>query len=200
MKQYACHVNALINAAPVSLPIPVNGQLVLLITPAQPGSMVFDLSARLALHGTLRVLDAGNTFNVYEVARVLRRSTSAWQERLRGIQMARAFTCYQVAAMLAETPVHAAHLSAEPNATLVLDFLATFQDQNVPLRDRWRLIKSCVKDLRRLSRVEAVAVWVRQRPALPSEISGFVAYLQRVCDRVWVAGEPPLISLQPGLF
>jgi hypothetical protein len=182
--------------------MPTCGQLVLLITPAQPGSVVFDLSARLALHGALRVLDAGNTFNVYEVARVLRRSTPAWQERLKSIQLARAFTCYQVAVMLSE--VHPHNSQPQPpacaTATLVLDFLATFQDENVPLRDRWRLVKLCLKELRRLSRAGPVAVWVRLRAAPPPEMDGFITYLKRAADRVWVVDEPPLISLQPELF
>jgi hypothetical protein len=65
---------------------------------------MLDLAARLALRGELRVLDGGNSFNAYTVARNLGRLVggggSALEEALQRIQVARAFTCYQVLTLL----------------------------------------------------------------------------------------------------
>ena len=69
---------------------------------------MLELAARLALTGELRVLDGGNRFNVYPVARIIRRYSPELTAALARIRLARAFTCYQAAAMLAEMPAETA--------------------------------------------------------------------------------------------
>jgi hypothetical protein len=106
--------------------------------------LVNALIARLACAGPLLVLDGGNCFQAHRLARLLRRHTPHLQAALSNIHIARAFTCYQVVALLAETP-------ALPVPTLVLDLLSTFHDESVPLRERRRLLESSLLELRRLS-------------------------------------------------
>jgi hypothetical protein len=48
------------------------------------------------------------------------------------VRLSRAFTCYQMLALLAETP-------AGGPPTLVLDLLDTFYDESVPLHESRRL-------------------------------------------------------------
>ncbi len=112
---------------------------------------MLELAARLALSGELRVLDGGNRFNVYPVARTIRRYSPELTAALARIRLARAFTCYQAAAMLAEMP-------AEPRPLLVIDLLATFYDESVNLNESRRLLAGCIPHLQRLSRCAPVVV------------------------------------------
>lgn len=107
------------------------------------GLALFDEAAELALQGPLRVLDGGNCINVYPLARELRRRTTNLSAALRNVRLSRAFTCYQMLALLAETP-------ADGTPTLVLDLLATFYDESVPLYESQRLLHLAVLELLRL--------------------------------------------------
>ncbi|HSQ17139.1 MAG TPA: hypothetical protein VLM83_05525, partial [Anaerolineales bacterium] len=83
------------------------------------------LTARLVQQGAVRLLDGGNSFDGYGLARALHQQTPRWQAALKRISVARAFTCYQMATLLAQT-------NAVPLPTLVLDLLDTFYDENTP--------------------------------------------------------------------
>ncbi len=107
------------------------------------GLALFDVAAGLALEGPLRVLDGGNCINVYPLARALRRRTAALSEALRNVQLSRAFTCYQMLALLMETP-------ADGTPILALDLLATFYDESVPLYESQRLLRLAILELLRL--------------------------------------------------
>ena len=100
------------------LPDPLPGQFSLAVLPHGSTRQVLQVVARLALRGSLRVLDGGNRFNAYTVALALRQHTIEAGAVLEQIHVARAFTCYQVVTLLTQTP-------AIPRPTLVLDMLAT---------------------------------------------------------------------------
>jgi len=147
-----------------ALPNPSPGNLWLVIAPRAGIKLLLELAARLALQGRLRVLDGGNCFNAYLVARALGSAIASWplassravqedgpgspasplSEALSRIQVARAFTCYQVVTLLGETP-------ASPDPTLVLDLLDTFYDENVSEVESRRLLDTSLGHLRRLS-------------------------------------------------
>ena len=141
-----------------TLTFPLPNQVFLIVAPHAARSHMLDLAARLALHGGVRILDAGNQCNVYPIAQRLRRSTPDVNTALARIQVRRAFTCYQVAALLVETP-------PAPTATLVLDFLATFYDEDVRLPEATQLLRGCLSHLRRLA--EQAPVLVAARPPAP---------------------------------
>lgn len=122
---------------------------------------MLELAARLAARGPLRVLDGGNRFNVYPVARSLRLLSADSAAALDRIQLARAFTCYQMLTLLGETP-------PVECPTLVLDFLATFYDENVPLQESARLLNLSLAELRRLSQGAPVVVSARRPPEVGS--------------------------------
>ena len=156
----------------------VPGQLWMLSTPRRSAQLVLDLATRLAVQAPLRVLDGGNSFNVYPVAQALRRHTPRVYAALEQISVARAFTCYQVNTLLENTP-------ADPIPTLVLDLLATFYDESVPLGERRWLLNKTIADLHRLSRLGRVLVSVSPPPpeAQPSTI--LYETLLDAVDRVW---------------
>jgi hypothetical protein len=162
----------------------------LLIAPAAAREGLFEWTATLALRGLLCVLDGGNVFNAYHVARALRRQTAAYQPILERIRLARAFTCFQMTGLIREAATF------PPLPLLVLDLLATFSDESVPLSERRRLLQECAVHLHRLATATPIAVWVRNGS---DEI--FLSPLCEAAGQVWHF--EPLsspVNLQQALF
>lgn len=124
-----------------------------------PGGMHAPLLSnlyRLAERGPLTVLDGGNRFNAYLVARGARGQA----ELLERITVSRAFTCYQMLTLLETIP-------CLPRPILTLDLLNTFYDESVRVYERRRLLEGCIFHLDRLSQPAGGAVTVHP-PAVPS--------------------------------
>jgi hypothetical protein len=111
-----------------------SGAIHLVIAPHAGTALITETAARLALAGQVRVLDCGNRFNVYPVAKAVRRLTAEMDPVLDRILLSRAFTCYQVLALLRQ------ETSPRPAPILVVDLLATFLDENIPLTESRRLL------------------------------------------------------------
>jgi hypothetical protein len=150
---------------------------ILFYTASAVHGMLLELAASLALRGPLLVLDGGNHFNGYVISKAIRREGAAVMPVLQRIQVARAFTCYQMAAMLNDLPVSTTPL-------LALDLLSTFQDESVPLYDRKRLLAGCLPELQRLSR--AAPVLVSARPGEPE----LAELLAKSADEIWHIQQP----------
>ena len=134
------------------------------------------LVARLACSGPLLILDGGNCFQAHRIVRQVRRHTPYMESALEHIYIARAFTCYQVVTLLADTP-------AAPVPTLVLDLLSTFQDENVSLYERRRLLQACLGELRRLSQQAPTLVSAALEAAHQS--SDLLDLLEESADQVY---------------
>ena len=161
-----------------ALTLPLANRLMVLIAPHAASKLMLELAARLSITGELRVLDGGNRFNVYPVARAARRHTHDLSGALARIRLARAFTCYQMLAMLAETP-------ADGLPVLVIDLLATFYDDNVRLEESQRLLAACIPHLQRLSAAAPVVVSARPPAAPFPERLPLLASLQEAAARTW---------------
>ena len=199
--RYADSMNTLMptpipSRPPQSVPAPASGRMLLLISPSSTLPALFEMVARLAQQNSLFILDGGNTFQGYTLSAVLRRQRIDINDALRRVTLSRAFTCYQVAALLDE------HHFTSGEPVLVLDFLSTFYDQGVYTADRCRLLKGCIRRLQLLSRSAPVAVWVRQRAVVPEEGLSFLESLQRAAGQVWTPARPPVLPImrQPALF
>lgn len=162
------------------LPDLITGHLSLVILPRGATRILLELAARVAHSSPLRVLDGGNCFNAYVVARELARHTVDVESALRRIQVARAFTCYQVLELLHDTP-------AESVPTLVLHILDTFYDENVPLAERQRLLDNSLWELRRLSSGSSVGVSARRPSVRLPEAEELLRRLELAADHVWRA-------------
>jgi len=139
------------------------------------------LTARLALTGRVRLLDAGNCFDGYGLARQLRQQSSYWQQALERVSVERAFTCYQVETLLTDSV-------ADPSPVLVLNLLDTFYDENVKLPERMRLLDVSLAQLRRLCRQASVAVSACEpKPGQPGEL---LEILTAAAGQVWSFEEP----------
>ncbi len=154
--------------------------ITLVIGPRARAEKMVELAASVALRGEVHVLDAGNSFSAYAAARYVRRQTPRSRDVLQRIQVARAFTCYQVVTLLRKTPD-----TADPK--LVMDLLSTFRDEGVSLDESRRLLEVVVGELFRLRRKAAVAVSI-SRPLQP-ERAGLADFLIDAADRVQRDGE-----------
>ena len=161
-----------------ALTFPLSNRLLVLTAPHAASALMLELSARLSAAGELRVLDGGNRFNVYPVARAVRRYTSDLTGALARIRLVRAFTCYQMAALLAETP-------ADGLPTLVIDLLATFYDDNAKLTESQRLLADCIPHLKRLSQFAPVVVSTRPPAFLCAEKGVLADALQAAAGGSW---------------
>lgn len=176
-----------------TLPDLIIGQVLLLVAPHAARPAMLALSARMASSGPLRVLDGGNQFNAYHVAREVRREQLTGGDALNSISLARAFTCFQMEALLATQ-------TATPTPLVILDMLATFYDENVPFREREWLLGRCNAHLARLKGRVAVAISARPPRAGQPEGQQLLAMLEEAADRVWQLETPSVLSLQPALF
>lgn len=141
---------------------------------------MIDLIARLACRGSLRLLDGGNRFALHKcslaIARNLGQRSVDLPKILERIQLARAFTCYQMVTLLKETP-------SQATPTLVLDMLSTFYDENVSAAESQRLLQACITNLQRLNRLAPVAISAQPGPdgARPELLQA----LQAAAEQYW---------------
>jgi len=153
---------------------------ILLVGPRQVNAAMLTAIARLGEGHAIRVLDGGNRFNAYVVARLV----CGRPEVLERITVSRAFTCYQVLALLESTPAAAL-------ACVVLDLLNTFYDESVQAGERKRLLRACLAQLERIGRSSRSVVSVHP-PKVPSQAAvEMLAMLQAEAqDTIFIQTEP----------
>ncbi len=155
------------------------------------------LTALAARGQPLRVYDGGNRFDGYYVARLARQL--GWgrtdpQAILARIRLSRAFTCFQLAELIENTP-------AGPEPLFVLELLATFYDESVPLADSERLLATTLMHLKRLAAAGPVIVGAREPQSLVKERWALLDRLQTAADAAWMLRSPePAKPAQPHLF
>jgi hypothetical protein len=173
------------------LPDLIAGGFHLLIMPRTFSAQVIDLVSRLALRGPVQVLDGGNCFNAYRCSRAIARQLyrmrgggeAGLEAALGRIRVARAFTCYQMLALLADTP-------ASPFPTVALDLLATFYDENVPVPESQRLVEASAAHLKRLGRLAPVLASASPAPPVAAGRSVFIDILEQAAVQVWMVETP----------
>jgi len=137
-----------------------------------------NIIARLALAGPVRVLDGGNCFDALGLARELSGQTPSLEAALGRVTLARAFTCYQMAALLAPQPA-----SLQP--VIILDLLTTFYDENVPRNERLWLLDACLEHLETLRQHVPLAVSAHPSPSRPAGADELLSRLTAHADQVW---------------
>lgn len=193
-------MNALSSPTPDTLEL-ASGRILAALAPHAARGLMLETAARFAMHGPVRVLDGGNHFNAYLVARSIRRFTAGIDPVLDRISLARAFTCYQMEALLSAAAllVQNPATGEQQPATLVFDLLATFYDENVNLEERRRLLALCRRCLKAISARAPLLISLRpamfDRPdqqELLDEMLGFA-------DDIWEAQIPAAPAI-PRLF
>jgi len=164
-----------------TLALPDSNQLYVVVGGRAAASRLLELAAHLALRGPLLLLDCGNRANPIPLVRELRRLTQDPVKALNKIQTARAFTCYQVTALLEDA-------ASQPiqYPVLVFDLLTTFYDESVTYPEGMRLLEECIKHITCIHRHSPMVISARPPPA---EFPKRKPFLERVCklsDIVWV--------------
>lgn len=174
------------------LPELPQGHLYLLLAPPPlQRPLLNEFIARLALRREVQVLVCDNRFEAYAIARRLRQDTEAFESALRHIRLARAFTCYQVLALLRQH-----RCTVLP--TIVTGLPDLFFDESVSQGERLKLFGDCLRELKRLSR--KVPTLVSAAPALRPEQQPFLNLLQAAAETLWEFEPLPQSPLQPRLF
>jgi hypothetical protein len=163
------------------LPDLMAGKIGLLAGPSAEREAMFRVVSILALRGPVSVLDGGNCFNAFRVARYVRSQTPHLEEALDRISIARAFTCYQVVSLFEQTP-------ATEAPKLVLDLLSTFCDESVNVPESERLLRIVIGHLHRFKSLGPVMVSIR--PAPQPERSGLVELISSAADQVYARDTP----------
>jgi hypothetical protein len=114
------------------------------------------LTARMAMRGPVWVVDGGNRFDALWVADFLARRGAAPEPVLSRIRVSRAFTCHQMAERVLSLPAE-----GETEPLVMLYWLDTFYDENVPLAEARRLLNGMWPVLLRRSRAAPVVLVVR---------------------------------------
>ncbi len=162
------------------MPVMQSGRLLLVIAPARIAKdLTTDVTSRLAMLGFVDIIDGGNRLEVYSIARAIRRQTKDLVATLKRIRLTRAFTCYQLLALLAQSPT-------TPSPRIVLDILSTFYDEGVTVSEAYRLLQESVKHLHRLSRSASVIVFAQPSPFTQPERALFLEHLQDIAENVLV--------------
>lgn len=172
------------------LSIPETNQLYVVIGGREATRRLLDLTARLALRGPLLLLDCGNRANPLAIVRELRRLTADPLAALQHVRVSRAFTCYQVVALLEQV----GGLS-NPQPILVFDLLATFYDESIPFAEGRQLLERCFACLTRLCRAAPLLVSARPPLADFPERHVFLEMLCKIAGQSWV--EVPNLPQQP---
>ena len=137
------------------LPALTQGRLcAALIHPVIGHTWLMQPLATLAQRSPLKVIDGGNHFNAYRLAKAIRAQGFDPTPILKQVYISRSFTCHQLAACLAL-------VSSQPFPLIVLDFLATFQDENVPLYERKRLFTNCLTRLKQIALSNPILITVK---------------------------------------
>lgn len=155
-----------------------NGLLVVFGAHGGAGLML-DLVARLSLRGPVYLLDCGNRSDMYRVARTLRLLTDDPVAILRNIRLSRAFTCYQVVALLEKIT------SGVPVPVLVLDLLSTFMDESVQVNESSMLFSRALHSLTAVASSAPVIVSAKPLLSLSTPRFGLLEQLKSEAAEVW---------------
>lgn len=176
--------------SPKHAPIPLTPQQLVTIPALREDRLAtFNLIAHLALSGPVRVIDAGNQYEAFTIARAIRRHTSQLYRCLERIEVARPFTCYQVLTLFRQTP-------STPTPIIILDLLRTFYDESIPTGESAALLQQVIHELSRLKQEAAILVSLSASPW--PERAGFPHSLRRLADQaieVAPALPPPVSQL-----
>ena len=181
-------MNALLN-----LPVHLHSsrRLTLVVAQRYERENITELIAALCLRGPLYVLAGSDWLPGYDLTRLIRHRTHEVRQTLERVHMARAFTCYQLLDLIA-------NIRPDEEPLLILDFLNTFLNDDIPLPVRFRVLRQCCGHMQRLAFRKRVVVLVQEQSV--EDHAAFHNILARSADEVLrIEGEPERVC-QPALF
>ena len=181
-------MNALLNL-PIHLHPP--RRLTLVVADRYERENITELIAALCLRGPLYVLAGSDWLPGYGLTRLIRHRTHEVRQTLKHVRMARAFTCYQLLDLIAD-------IRPDDEPLLILDFLNTFLNDDIPLPVRFRVLRQCCGHLQRLAFRKPVVVLVQERPI--EDYAFFQTSLHRMRMKSCASKRSRSGSAKPALF
>ncbi len=163
----------------------------LIIGPTSMTDQLLTLVAYLALAGTVNVLDAGNHFDLIQVAYTIRRATPDLHIIADRVKVVRAFTCIEAVKGLQQMEAGA--------PLIIIDLLATFYDDAVSDKRSLLLVEECLSQIGRLKAEAGVVASVRDDCSEDSSRAGLLPLLRAGADIVDLQ-QVSEIALQPRMF
>ncbi len=145
--------------------------------------LISETAARLALRGPVFILDGSNSVDAFAIARSLRRKQQDFYPALERIQVARAFTCYQMASLIRQTP-------GGSTPKIILGLLNSFYDEDVRLADALRLFDQAEENLKRLAQTAPILVTSRPPGSGQAERQQLYLRLMAAADQTIVLDTP----------
>jgi len=165
--------------------------LALLLTQDRARKSKTDLIATLILNGPLFVVSGDEWLPAFLLPRMVREQTTKVKEIMNRLRAVRASTCYRLFDSLANVPSR-----GEP--ILVMDFLHTFYDEDIPLRVRLFQLRECCRELARLAFYRPIIVTIQEMEA--KDYEKLIPALSPIADRTLTL-EPELEQIkQSALF
>ena len=165
--------------------------LSLILTRDRAHTSKTDLIAHLILSGPLLVISGDEWLPAFALPRLLRRQTTQVKAIMDHLHTVRASTCYRLLDSLSSTAP-----GSEP--ILVLEFLHTFYDDDIPLRTRLFKLRQCCRMLDRLSMDRPIIIMTRRMGN--EDFEKFLPALSAIAART-LAIEPEFEPIsQPALF
>jgi hypothetical protein len=165
--------------------------LALLLTQDRARKTKTDLIARLLLNGPLFIVSGDEWLPSFLLPRIVRARTTAVKKIMDRLYTVRASTCYRLYDSLANLP-------SQGEPLLVLDFLHTFYDDDIPLRTRLFRLRECCRELKRLAFYRAVLVITQEREG--QDYEKFIPALFSITDMSSTLAPEPETIKQPALF
>ena len=168
-----------------------NGSMIVICAPRAANGPASNIIAELAIRGAVTILDGGNRFQPFHVTHLLREKTVDINNAAKRIFIRRAFTCYQMLALLESTP-------ALKQPYILLDLLATFYDDHVSAQEAGRLLDSCLQQVERLGQFAPMIITLA--PPLAIERTFLSEMVCERADQVLFQETPVSMEIQPSLF
>jgi hypothetical protein len=150
-----------------------------------------ELITHLILAGPLLVISGDEWLPAFALPRLLRRQTIQVKALMDRLSTIRPSTCYRLLDSLTNTAP-----GTEP--LLVLEFLHTFYDDDIPLRTRLFKLRQCCRMLDRLSMDRPIIIMTRRMEN--EDFEKFLPALSAIADRTLTL-EPEFEPItQPTLF
>ena len=165
--------------------------LVLILTQDKARKNKTDLIANLILKGPLFVVSGDEWLPSFMLPRLIRGRTTEIITMMNRLRTVRASTCYRLWDSLA-------NISSKGEPILVIDFLHTFYDSDIPLRTRLFRLRECCRELKRLAFYRAVIVMTQEAEA--EDYEKFIPALCPIADRIFTLESEVETIRQPVLF
>jgi hypothetical protein len=165
--------------------------LALILTRDKARQSKVDLIAAFVLKGPLFVVSGDEWMPSFLLPSIIRERTTDVKEILARLGVARVSTCYRLYDSLA-------HIPSQGEPILVMDFLHTFYDDDIPLRTRLFRLRECCRELKRLAFYRSVIVMVQEEEV--DDYEKFIPALRPIADMTIFFEPESERSKQPTLF